>query len=248
MRPGRLALLFVLAVPTLSFAQDAAGTCAAPGPPVAISGPEQTGVRWRDLGLAVAALGLAVGTIAYVRANERWRKREGAPERKLDLVPYATGAALGIVIAVSLTAFAEPVGVSGAFQNLAGSLGRVLAPGVAYWQTGIPTGVTWQVWVVLGLLAGAVLGAAMSRSLRVSLVPSAWRETFGPSVVRRWLLAFLAGALIEYASAIAGGCTSGLALSGGIVLAPGAYLFMAAMFGTGIPTAWLVLRLTRRAP
>jgi hypothetical protein len=247
MHLGRLALLVLLAAPVVSLAQDAAGTCAAPGPPVAIAGREQAGVRWRDLGLTVAALALAVGGLAYVRANERWRRRDGSAERKLDVPPYATGAALGIVIAVSLTAFAEPVGVSGAFQNLAGSLGRVLAPGIAYWQTGIPTGVTWQVWVVLGLFAGAMLGAAMSRSLRVSRVPEAWVQTFGPSIVRRWLLAFLAGALIELASAIAGGCTSGLALSGGIVLAPGAFLFMAAMFGTGIPTAWLVLRLTGRA-
>ena len=52
----------------------------------------------------------------------------------------------------------------------------------------------------------------------------------------------ITAALIEYASAIAGGCTSGLALSGGIALAPGAFIFMAAMFATGIPTAWLVWR------
>ena len=81
----------------------------------------------------------------------------------------------------------------------------------------------------------------------MSVLPErGWRERFGASPARRWAVAFAAAVLIEYAAAIAGGCTSGLALSGGVVLAPGAYLFMVAMFATGIATASLVEALTRR--
>jgi hypothetical protein len=52
--------------------------------------------------------------------------------------------------------------------------------------------------------------------------------------------------LIELAAGIAGGCTASLGVSGGAVLAPGAFVFMAAMFAGGIPTARFLYR--RRAP
>jgi hypothetical protein len=39
---------------------------------------------------------------------------------------------------------------------------------------------------------------------------------------------------------IAGGCTSGLAISGGVQLAPAAFLFMAGMFASGITTAMIL--------
>jgi uncharacterized protein len=37
---------------------------------------------------------------------------------------------------------------------------------------------------------------------------------------------------LEYAAGIAGGCTSGLAISGGMLLAPAAFLFIMGMFAS----------------
>ena len=51
------------------------------------------------------------------------------------------------------------------------------------------------------------------------------------------MLAFIGAMILEYAAGIAGGCTSGLAISGGMLLAPSAYLFIAGMFASGIVTA-----------
>ena len=65
---------------------------------------------------------------------------------------------------------------------------------------------------------------------------------FGGSVARRWLVAFVGSMLTEIGGGIAGGCTASLAVSGGAVLAPAAFLFMMAMFAGGIPTAALVFR------
>ena len=48
--------------------------------------------------------------------------------------------------------------------------------------------------------------------------------------------------ILEYAAGIAGGCTSGLAISGGMLLAPAAFLFIAGMFASGILTALIVYR------
>lgn len=69
-----------------------------------------------------------------------------------------------------------------------------------------------------------------------------WTAAFGGSVARRWLLAFVGAFLTELGGGVAGGCTASLAVSGGAVFAPAAFLFMAGMFGGGIPTAWLAYR------
>ncbi len=71
---------------------------------------------------------------------------------------------------------------------------------------------------------------------------SQWREVFGESVAVRWAVVFFGTALIQYAAGLAGGCTAGLAVSGGAVLAPGAFLFIVGMFAGGIPVAWLLYR------
>jgi uncharacterized protein len=215
--------------------------------PALVSPVNSTDVRWRDALLTALAVALAGGGILYVRANETWRRARGSGPRKIDPTPYAAGAALGIVIVGSLAAFGRPVGASGAFQNLIAAAGRRLAPANSYW-TAIAAGFTWQVWVILGVVAGAFVGAVANGRFRLRAMPEVgWVEAFGPSKIRRWIIAFVAAAVIEFASAIAGGCTSGLALSGGIVLAPAAFLFMAAMFATGIPTAaWVGRRIRRR--
>lgn len=48
---------------------------------------------------------------------------------------------------------------------------------------------------------------------------------------------FVGTATLEIVAGVAGGCTAGLAVSGGAVLAPGAFVFMAGMFAGGIPVA-----------
>jgi hypothetical protein len=54
------------------------------------------------------------------------------------------------------------------------------------------------------------------------------------------LLLFVGAIIVEYAAGIAGGCTSGLAISGGMLLVPAAFLFIAGMFISGIVTALIV--------
>jgi len=61
----------------------------------------------------------------------------------------------------------------------------------------------------------------------------------------RLLVAFFGAMLVQLGAGIAGGCTSGLAISGGALLSPAAFVFMGGMFASGIPTAWLWGRLRR---
>jgi hypothetical protein len=199
------------------------------------------------LGALVAAL-LAGLVVLVVR--DRPRAGAVAPPRgaiSLSLrrpwSPYVAGVGLGLVVTVSMALFGHRLSGAGAYQHLSGYLGRPSAPGSMYWREVVPTGVTWDVRVLLGSVLGAFVAARLAGEFAIRTIPDRqWSDVFGPSVARRWLLAFVGSVLTEIAGGIAGGCTASLAVSGGAVLAPGAFVFMAGMFGGGIPTAWLIYR------
>jgi len=157
--------------------------------------------------------------------------------------PYVAGIGLGLVVTVSMAIFGHRLSGAGAYQHLSGFVGRPLAPSSMYWRTVVPTGVTWDVLVLVGSILGAFVAARLAGEFAVRTMPDRqWVEVFGPSVARRWLLAFAGSLLTEIGGGVAGGCTASLAVSGGAVLAPAAFVFMLGMFGGGIPTALLIYR------
>lgn len=160
--------------------------------------------------------------------------------------PYLAGALLGLVYIVSISLAGIVPGASGAFENLVGLAATVVAPALAgntYFRFVMPPGITWEVVMLAGVVVGSFVSAKLSGSFRWSAVPDLqWRSVFGQSVWKRWLVAFAGGAIIEYGAGIAGGCTSGLAVGGGLFLAPAAFIFIAGMFISGIPTAMIMYR------
>ena len=88
----------------------------------------------------------------------------------------------------------------------------------------------------------AFLSAILSGTWRLELVPEVWRERFGPSVAKRFFAAFLGGVVIMYGARLAGGCTSGHGISGGLQLALSSWLFLAVMFGTGLGLSAVLFR------
>lgn len=157
--------------------------------------------------------------------------------------PYVAGIGLGIVVTVSMAIFGHRLSGAGAYQHLSGYVGRPVAPRSMYWNHIVPTGATWDVFVLLGALFGAFTAAKLSGEFAFRTIPeSQWISAFGGSVARRWLLAWVGSLLTEIGGGLAGGCTASLAVSGGAVFSPAAFLFMAAMFAGGIPTALLVHR------
>ena len=105
----------------------------------------------------------------------------------------------------------------------------------------MPPGLTWSGILLVGVFFGGMIGAWSSRTWKLRLnSDEQWKQVFGPSWPKRWLLAFLGAIVLEIGAGIAGGCTSGLAISGGMLLAPAAFIFIGAMFASGIATAWLV--------
>lgn len=191
--------------------------------------------------LAAVAAGLGIVLFFVLRrALGRSRKRtlRGWLRAKL-WSPYLAGALLGVVVAFSELVYGQPLAVAGAFDKLAAYLGRWLFPASQYYRHLMSPGITWQVWLVVGLFVGAFASSKLAAEARLRWLPDEqWQARFGPSRWRRLAVAFFGAALVQIGAGIAGGCTSGLAISGGVVLAPAAFLFMAGMFAGGIPTAW----------
>ncbi len=158
--------------------------------------------------------------------------------------PYLAGVVLGLVYVVSIAVAGIIPGGSGAFENVGGLIAQYLAPALAnntYFKFVMPPGISWEVILLAAVFVGAFVSAKLSGDFKVAAVPDAqWRRVFGPQVWKRWLVAFVGGIILEYGAGIAGGCTSGLAIGGGLFLAPAAFLFIAAMFMSGIPTALLM--------
>ncbi|GAB4504114.1 MAG: YeeE/YedE thiosulfate transporter family protein [Anaerolineales bacterium] len=170
--------------------------------------------------------------------------------RREEWSPYVAGILLGVVGILAVWLSDSLLGASGAFENLAGLIGKAVAPGAfdnIYFNFIMPPGITYSVILLIGVFFGGMLGAATSGTLKWGKKGSAnsdeqWKRIFGPQTWKRWLLAFLGAIILEYSAGIAGGCTSGLAISGGMLLAPAAFLFIMGMFASGIVTAFIVYR------
>ena len=164
--------------------------------------------------------------------------------------PYIAGILLGLVGIFAVWLSDSLLGASGAFENLAGMIGKAIAPKAfdnMYFNFVMPPGITWGVILLVGVFFGGLVGAATSKTLKwgkkdAANSDSQWKRIFGPQTWKRWLLGFLGAILLEYAAGIAGGCTSGLAISGGMLLVPAAFLFIAGMFASGIITALVIYR------
>lgn len=103
----------------------------------------------------------------------------------------------------------------------------------------------WLLMVGLGMIIGGFLAALLRGGLNPRSVPRLWKSRFGASKPKRFGAAFAGGFLLLFGARIAGGCTTGLVLSGAAQLAVAGFVFAAAILASGIFTARL---LYRRAP
>lgn len=146
------------------------------------------------------------------------------------------GIIFGLVGAASIVLFG-PIGVSGTYPRLIGEAAEVLNP--AYAESNpylVRMGglMRPETFLVIGLLIGGFLGARRDgvRAPKVELP-----HVGASSNARRYTEAFLAGFLILFGARLAGGCTSGLIISGMQQLSIAGFVFAGGVFATGIGTA-----------
>lgn len=169
-----------------------------------------------------------------------------AQARKKEWSPYTAGFWLAIAFLIAVIGSDQTLGASGAFENLAGMITGAISPSLVdnmYFKFIMPPGITWQVWLLVGVFFGSLFSAALSGDFKIRWIPDVqWVQVFGPARWKRWVIAFIGAIIVEYGAGIAGGCTSGLAISGGVELAPAAFLFIFGMFASGMLTALIIYR------
>lgn len=223
--------------------------------PLQAKNPENQAAN-RYLSLLLVAL-LAGGSL-YVARNEGWLSKQGI--RQISLVrwllltikksvwsPYTAGAFLGIICIASVWLSQHLTGASGGIASIASTLVNTLFSGWTadrvYFKFVMPSGLSWEAFLLIGIFFGGMLGAFTSGSFHLRWnQDSQWNRVFGPQPWKRFVIGFVGAAILQYGAGIAGGCTSGLTISGGMLLAPSAFLFMAGMFLSGIITALILYR------
>ncbi len=148
----------------------------------------------------------------------------------------ASGIALGLVLLLTFLMTGHGLGASGAFTDVVAGMGLTLAPEATQANSylgpkvadGNPIG-SWMTWEVLGVFIGALVAAFMAGRFRVQLDGA--RSVGTPQRVVR---ALAGGMLAGFGARVAGGCTSGLGLSGAAALGMAAFVFLALFFATGL--------------
>ncbi len=102
--------------------------------------------------------------------------------------------------------------------------------------------INWQMAFVVGIFMGSYIASRNLKEDKKPFVPELWQKTQGSSKVKRLFWAFLGGVILLFGARLAGGCTSGHVISGGMQLALSGWLFMGAFFATGLPAAYFIYR------
>lgn len=83
-------------------------------------------------------------------------------------------------------------------------------------------------YFLVGAFFAGLLFAMLRREFAFKVIHERWARYHGNSVAKRLVVAFVGGFLLLFGARMAGGCTSGLVISGGMQIAISSYLF--AMF------------------
>lgn len=172
----------------------------------------------------------------------------GAMMRRRVWSPYLIGALIGALSWASFLAIGKALGVSTSFVHISGMIEALFSSEhvrtssyYSKYLVGKPA-IDWQLALVIAIFFGAMVSAKLGGSYAKEQIPSLWRRRFGDSRALRNVVAFGGGVLVMFGARMAGGCTSGHAISGGLQLALSGWFFMFSLFATGILTARLLYR------
>ncbi len=164
--------------------------------------------------------------------------------------PYVVGVGIGLLSCATFLTVDKALGTSSSFVHVSGLIESLFAPGhvagpdaTAYFAKEINERTPmfdWQFFLVIGVALGAFVSRRLSHGSADPVVPPLWSWRFGSRVAVRYAGAFLFGAVSLFGARLAGGCTSGHGISGGLQLALSSWVFFIAMFASGVVTAFLI--------
>lgn len=151
-----------------------------------------------------------------------------------------------IVTAIGLTALNvvlfyqgwmnRPMGASSSYPFIGDSICSLTSNDYFY---SIFNSGSWQTWFLLGAMIAGFVYAIATKTFRVQLIYERWQEYKGRSKSKRVLYSLLGGFLLIFGARMAGGCTSGHIISGGMQLAISSYVFAIFTFIGFLATGYL---------
>ncbi|MGB0959468.1 MAG: YeeE/YedE thiosulfate transporter family protein [Halocynthiibacter sp.] len=167
------------------------------------------------------------------------------------------GLALGVIFFLAVL-LVKPIGVSTQFVILDGiawsaidadvvqktedgytSSNAYLAKSNGKYAKNIANPMNYSFVFVVAMIIGGAISAMARGGLTPAekQMPALWRENFGDSTTKRYVVAFLGGFIVLYGARLAGGCTSGHMMSGMMQTSLSGYIFAMGAFGAAVPTA-----------
>ena len=141
--------------------------------------------------------------------------------------PYLAGVGIGVVLLGSFLLVGRGLGASGAFTSVLETRSHGFEPLR-----------DWLVIEIVGVILGGFASAVAARRFGYGIEK-------GPRISSNTRLAFAfgGGAVMGIGAKLARGCTSGLGLTGGALLAVGSWIFVLAAFAGAFAVAPLVRKL-----
>jgi hypothetical protein len=122
--------------------------------------------------------------------------------------PYLAGALSGMVFILSVWFAGKVIGASTSFVRSAGMIEkRFNAERVAkmdYFVKKVPK-IDWQWMFLAGIFVGSLIASTTSGSFQWKALPDMWEARFGPSRIKRGLVAFTGGLVAMFGARLAGG-------------------------------------------
>lgn len=122
--------------------------------------------------------------------------------------PYVAGALSGMVLILSVWIAGKYFGASTTFVRSAGMIEKIFSPErvakMDYFIKEVPK-IDWQWMFVVGIFLGSLIAATTSRSFQWKALPDTWESRFGTSRVKRFIVAFLGGAIGMFGARLADG-------------------------------------------
>lgn len=161
--------------------------------------------------------------------------------------PYKVGILIGLLQIPAFLLIGSALGASSSYAALSGYIASIFDPSVSegsYFAKYMTSAkYAWQGALVVGIALGAYFSARMSGKLRCGYA-AVWKKVAGiDSTPQRLSMSFIGGFLILFGARLAGGCTSGHALSGVSQLAVGSIVAGVFMFAGGMLVANLMRRI-----
>lgn len=156
--------------------------------------------------------------------------------------PYLVGIGIGLLSIFCFFFFNKMLGSSTAFVRLAAFLEYLISPehvaDNAYYKSYLDNNawIDWQIMLVIGIFIGALIASKMTSSKERG-IPMNFENS-----KKSFLIPLVGGFILLFGARLAGGCTSGHAVSGGMQLSLTSWIFMLTLFATAIPTAKLLYR------